>query len=80
MIQLETYPALLIQRTEFLSLLVLLGVIISPLAERGPFARAMRAGRCIPENLDSKQCPAPFRGAAIRKPGPGYDVDNPCCA
>ncbi len=44
MINLETYPDLLIHRTEFLMVMVVLGVFASPLAERGPFAQLVRAG------------------------------------
>jgi len=54
MITLETYPALLIQRSEFLVVLVVLGIVISPLAERGPFAKLVRAGGGVVARLGAK--------------------------
>ncbi len=54
MITLETYPTLLIQRTEFLTVMVLLSLFISPLAERGPFAKLVRAGADSVTRLGAK--------------------------
>lgn len=54
MITPETYAGVLTERTEFLAMMVLLGALASPLAERGPFARLVHAGREVVGKLGKK--------------------------
>lgn len=54
MITLETYRNLLIHRSELLVLLLVLGVLASPLGERGPFAALVRSGAAMVQRLGAK--------------------------
>jgi cobalamin biosynthesis protein CobD/CbiB len=54
MLSLETYRTLLLHRVDLLTVLVLVGLCASPLAERGPFANLVQAGRTRVLRLSNK--------------------------